>query len=173
MVWPNKKFRASGDESKLDREISFHVEEPTQANIAAGMTPEEARRRALVDFGGQEQVKQQIREVHISAMVDGLRSNLRSAMRFIRRSPSFAIAGVLTLALGIGANSAVFSAIDAILLRPLPFPHGDELVEALWDFDFRPVTYAGVLTLFVAANSILHSGCGASRVEPTDVLREV
>ena len=86
-------------------------------------------RRALLEFGGQEQVKQQVREVHVSVLVEGLRANLRAAWRFIRRSPSFAAAVVLTLALGIGANSAVFSAIDAILLRPLSFPHGDELVE--------------------------------------------
>lgn len=129
MTWPNRKFRDSGAENKIDREISFHIEELTQTNIAAGMNPTEARRRAVLDFGGEEQVKQQIREVHISAFADGVRSNLRSAARFIRRSPSFALAVMLTLALGIGANSAVFSAIDAILLRPLPFPHGDELVE--------------------------------------------
>jgi hypothetical protein len=79
----HRKFRASGDENKLDREIAFHVEELTQANLDAGMTPVEARRRALLDFGGQEQVKQQIREVHLSALVGGLRANLSSAMRFI------------------------------------------------------------------------------------------
>jgi putative ABC transport system permease protein len=118
MKWPNKKLRASEDEGKLDREIAFHVEELTAANVAAGMSQAEARRRALVEFGGQEQVKQQVREVHVSALVEGMRANLRAAWRFIRRSPSFAGAVVLTLALGIGANSAVFSAIDAILLRP-------------------------------------------------------
>ena len=93
------------------------------------MGPAEARRRALLEFGGQEQAKQQVREVHVSAVAEAMRANLRAAWRFIRRSPSFAAALVLTLALGIGANSAVFSAIDAILLRPLSFPHGDELVE--------------------------------------------
>ncbi len=128
MNWSTGKKDAS-DESGFDREISFHIEELTRANVAEGMSPEEARRHALLAFGGQEQVKQQIREVHISAFVDGVRANLRSAMRFIRRSPSFALAVVLTLALGIGANSAVFSAIDAVLLRPLSFPHGDELME--------------------------------------------
>jgi putative ABC transport system permease protein len=93
------------------------------------MDPAEARRRALLEFGGQEQVKQRMREVHLSAMMEALGSNLRSAMRFMRRYPSFAAIVVLTLGLGIGANSAVFSAIDAILLRPLAFPHGDELVQ--------------------------------------------
>ncbi len=128
MSWLKRKKDAF-DEGKFDCEISFHIEELTRANVAEGMTPEEARRSALLAFGGQEQVKQQIREVHLSSFLEAVRANLRSAMRFIRRSPSFAAAVVLTLALGIGANSAVFSAIDAVLLRPLSFPHGDELME--------------------------------------------
>ncbi len=81
-------------------------------------------------------MKQQMRDIHSSALHEGLCANWRSAMRFIRRSPSFAMAVILTLALGIGANSAVFSAIDAIVLRPLAFPHGDELVE-LHQHDFK------------------------------------
>jgi putative ABC transport system permease protein len=129
MMGRKRKSQGAGGEEKLDREISFHVEELTQANIAGGMDPAEARRRALLEFGGQEQVKQRMREVHLSAMMEALGSNLRSAMRFMRRYPSFAMIVVLTLGLGIGANSAVFSAIDAILLRPLSFPHGDELVQ--------------------------------------------
>jgi putative ABC transport system permease protein len=88
----------------------------------------EARRRVLLELGGTEQVKQRVREVHVSLWRERAVTNLRSAVRFVRRSPSFAVTVVLTLALGIGANSAVFSAIDAIVLRPLPFPHGDELV---------------------------------------------
>ncbi len=138
MNWLKKQLRKSGsdDERQFDREIAFHLEELTQANIACGMSPAEARRRAVLEFGGEEQMKQQMRDVHSSALLEGLRANLRSAMRFIRHSPSFAVAIILTLALGIGANSAVFSAIDAILLRPLPFPHGDELVE-VHQHDFK------------------------------------
>src|ERR1700733_13811835 len=105
MNWSNQKKREAGDEDKVDREIAFHIEELTQANIVAGMSPSEARRRALIDFGGLEQAKQQVREVHLSALVEGLRANLSSAMRFIRRYPSFAVVVVLTLGLGIGANS--------------------------------------------------------------------
>ncbi|MEO6804742.1 MAG: ABC transporter permease [Edaphobacter sp.] len=129
MSWFSDKSRKFDDEKKIDSEISFHVEEMTRANIVGGMTPVEARRRAVLDFGGAEQVKQQVREVYISAMMDGLRLNLRSAMCFIRKDPSFAVVVVLTLGLGIGANSAVFSAIDAILLRPLSYSHSGELVE--------------------------------------------
>ncbi len=149
MRWLKSIFRKTLPEETLDREIGFHLEELTQANIAKGMSPQAARRQALLEFGGRGQVKQQMWEAHSSAFVEGLLANLRSAMRFIRRSPSFAVAIILTLALGIGANSAVFSAIDAILLRPLPFPHGDELVE-LHQYDFKnknPETFVAPVRL--------------------------
>jgi len=113
----------------LDREISFHIEELTQANIAKGMTPSEARRQALIAFGGHEQTRQQIREVHSSAFFESLRFNLKAAIRFVRHAPSFSFAVILILAIAIGANSAVFSAIKAVILNPLPFPDGDQLVE--------------------------------------------
>jgi putative ABC transport system permease protein len=111
-----------------DGEIADHIERMVEANVACGMSPEEARRRALIDFGGREQVRQRVREVHLSALAEALRFHVRAAWRFLLKSPGFSLAVILTLALGIGANTAVFSAIDAIVLRPLPFPHGDELV---------------------------------------------
>lgn len=118
--------RASG--AQLDSELRFHINELTEANIAAGMSPEEARRRAMLEFGGREQVKEEVRDVYRLRILDSTIANLKSAFRFIRKSPSFSLTVMLTLALGIGANSAVFSAIDAILLRPLPFPDGDRLM---------------------------------------------
>jgi putative ABC transport system permease protein len=127
MSWMKRLFR-NRDES-VEREISFHIAEQVEAYIARGMSPQEARRQALLDFGGREQVKQSLREVHLSAVLEALKFNLRSAVRFIRRSPSFSLAVILTLALGIGANSAVFSAIDAVVWRPLPFPSGDQLIQ--------------------------------------------
>ena len=83
--------------------------------------------RALLD-SGREQVKQQLREVHSSRLLTSLGFNLKSAWRFARRAPSFSIAIILILAFAVGANSAVFSAMDAVLLRPLPFPDADELI---------------------------------------------
>lgn len=127
-------FRKRRPESEYDREIAFHVDQLTQAGIAEGLTPAEARRRALIEFGGREQVRQELREIHTSAFVESIVFNLRATVRFLRRSPSFAAAVILTLGLGIGANSAVFSAIDAVILRPLPYPGGDQLV-ALWQVD--------------------------------------
>jgi putative ABC transport system permease protein len=118
----------------MDREISHHIGELTEAYVAQGISREEALRRARLEFGGREQVKQTMREVHVSAWVETVLSNLRAAARFLRKSPSFSLIIIFTLALGIGANSAVFSAIDAVVLRPLPYPNGDQLV-ALSQYD--------------------------------------
>lgn len=125
--WKNP-FRRSGRDEALDREIAYHIDELTKANVAKGMSADEGRRQALIAFGGQEQIKQQLREVHTSAFLNSMAFNLKSAMRFLRRSTSFSAAVILILAIGIGANSAVFSAMDAVVLRPLPFPDADRLV---------------------------------------------
>ena len=117
------------DHAALDRELDFHIEELTQAHIASGMEPAEAARQALLAFGVREQMRQRLREVYLSSFVEAVRTNVRAAIRFIRHSPAFAFTVIATLALGIGANAAVFSAVNAVLLRPLAFPHGDELVE--------------------------------------------
>jgi putative ABC transport system permease protein len=116
-------------ESKLESEIRFHIDALTDENIATGMSPAEARRQAQLEFGGREQIKEELRDVYRVQILDAAKTNLKAAFRFLRKSPSFSIAVILTLALGIGANSAVFSAIDAILLKPLPFPDGDQLVK--------------------------------------------
>jgi len=128
MKWIDFFARKSKVEKDLDSEIRFHLESTIQQKIAAGSAPEAARREALLEFGGSEQVKEECRHVHRIASVENTLSNLKSAGRFIRKSPGFSLTVILTLALGIGANSAVFSAIDAILLRSLPFPNAAELV---------------------------------------------
>src|SRR5262245_13562905 len=118
-------------EAQLDLELQYHLDELTREFIDSGLPPEEARRRALIEFGGPAQIREELRDVHRLAILDASRRNFKAALRFIRRSPSFSMTVVLTLGLGIGANSAVFSAIDAILLRPLPFPDGDQLMKIL------------------------------------------
>ncbi len=147
MNWSRDK--SDKDNGQIDDEIAFHVDALTAKNVERGMSPDEARRQAMIAFGGTEQAKQQVREVHVWALRETVAANVRSAMRFVRRAPGFAAAVMVTLALGIGANSAVFSAVDAILLRPLPFPHGDELVR-LHQLDFRkkiPETFVAGLRL--------------------------
>ncbi len=111
-----------------EREIAFHVDEATETGIAQGLSPEAARRQALADFGGREQTRQSLRDLHSSRWLESLTFHGKAAIRFVRQAPAFSITAILTLALGIGANSAVFSLIDAVLLRPLPFPAGDRLM---------------------------------------------
>ncbi len=115
-------------ETELDSELAFHLQEVVDAKIAEGLSPQEARRQALLEFGGSEQVKEDCRDVHRITSLDNTLLNLKSAARFLRKSPGFSLTIILTLALGIGANSAVFSAVDAVILRALPYPRSDRLV---------------------------------------------
>ncbi len=126
MGWLKREH--SSKEDDFHRELQFHVESRAKELIDRGVPASEARRRAIIELGGEEQIAQQLREVHTIAVIDTLRANLRSGLRFMRRSPGFAAAVILTLALGIGANSAVFSAINAVLLQPLPYPNSDRLM---------------------------------------------
>jgi len=128
MNWLKSLVRKDSQEKEFDRELRFHIRELTQKNIDAGMRPGEAHRQAMLEFGGKEQMTERLREVHQFPVVETLAMNLRFAWRLVRKAPLFSLTIILTLALGIGANSAVFSAIDAVLLRSLSFPHGDELV---------------------------------------------
>jgi putative ABC transport system permease protein len=128
MAWFKSLRRKNPLEHELDRELRFHIEELAREKVAAGMTPQEAHRQAMLEFGGKEQVTEQLREVYRPPVIATMSANLRLAWRLMRRTPVLSATVILTLALGIGANSAVFSAIDAVLLRPLPFPHGDELM---------------------------------------------
>ena len=120
-------FQKRHRDEELEREIEFHIEELTQTNLANGMAPTEARRQAVIAFGGREQAKQGLRDVHSSPFVERVSFNMKAAIRFIRRAPSFSATVILILAIGIGTNSAVFSAIDAVILRPPPSLMGTNL----------------------------------------------
>src|SRR6266446_10642421 len=128
MNWWKSLFRKGVLDAQLDTELRFHIEKLVNDYIAEGMGPEEARRQAVLEFGGREQLKEELRDVYRVRVIESTLANFKSAVRFIRKSPTFSATVILTLALGIGANSAVFSAIDAILLKPLPFPDADQLM---------------------------------------------
>ncbi|HKW11952.1 MAG TPA: ABC transporter permease, partial [Gemmatimonadaceae bacterium] len=118
-------------ERELDEELRFHLEMETEKNLRAGMSPAEARRRALRDFGGVEPTKEAHRDVR-GRWIEELVADTRYALRTLRRAPVLAGAAILTLALGIGANTTIFSAVNAEILRPLPFANPGRLV-MLWE----------------------------------------
>lgn len=118
-------------ERELETELQAWVDQLTEEKIRAGMSPEEARRLALAETGGFDQVKERVRDERRSAVLETMLRDAAYALRSLRRSRGFATVAILTLALGIGATTAIFSAVHAVLLRPLPYPDADRLM-VLW-----------------------------------------
>ena len=112
----------------VDDELAFHIEQSTKINIAAGISPEEAHRLARVEFGGVERMREQCNEQRPGWWIGTIVQDVRYAMRGFRRNPLFAVTVLATLMLGIGATTAVFSVVDRILFRPLPYAHDDRIV---------------------------------------------
>jgi predicted permease len=121
-------LRKSRIEKELDVELQDHIERQTQQNIRLGMSPDEARLAARKAFGGVEQAKEVSRDVRGLRWVVELRQDLRYASRMLVKYPGFSLATVITLALGIGANTAIFSVVNALLLKPLAYPRSERIV---------------------------------------------
>ena len=118
-------------ESGLDEEIRFHIDAQIQKNLKAGLSPEEARRQALIKFGGVERAREGTRDQFRFRLVEDFFRDLRYAGRSLRRAPAFTIVATVTLAFGIGASAAMFSVVNGVLLRPLPYPEQDRLIDVV------------------------------------------
>jgi predicted permease len=129
-------------ERDLDAEVRSHLELLTEENRKQGMGPEAARRTAAIEFGGLKQVKEQVRRVLTGAWFDTLLEDLRFGFRMLWRTPTFTVVAVLTLALGIGANAAIFSVVEGVVLAPLPYDQPNRIL-TVWlnNFALKSLTY--------------------------------
>jgi len=127
-----QRFRPSQNLQELDEEIQSHLRMEEHENLETGLSPDEARHRAIQQFGNVTLAKERSKDMWQWTSVEAFLQDLRFGLRQLRKNPGFAAVAILTLALGIGANSAMFSAIDNVLLKPLAFPQPDRLVN-LWE----------------------------------------
>ena len=122
-------FRRSVTERELNTEIGFHIEQEAARYRSAGMAPDDALRRARLAFGGAESVREEHRDARGTRWIEDALADTRFGLRALLRNPVLATTAIITLALGIGANTAIFSVVNAVILRPLPFPGSDRLVK--------------------------------------------
>ncbi len=124
--------RGGATNRDLEEEIRFHIELETKKNIALGMCPSDAHREAMIQFGGVQRAREEHIDVRGARWLEEFVGDTRYALRAFLRNPILSLAGIITLALGVGANTAIFSAVNAVVLRPLPFPESGRLL-MLWE----------------------------------------
>ncbi len=128
MNWWQRLWRKREQEKRLEQELRFHLDSRVADNLRTGMNEAEARRRASLEFGAMESVKEECREARGTMWLDSAWQDLRFSLRTLRKTPAFTLAAIATLALGIGVNTAIFSVTNAALLRTLPVPDPQQLV---------------------------------------------
>jgi predicted permease len=125
-------IRREALEREMNREMQFHLDMAAQRNAERGMRPEMAKREAQLAFGSTEQFKESGREAYRARTAENVAADVRFALRSMRRAPAFTVAAIVTVALGIGASTAMFTVVNAVLLRPLPIPEPDDFVYVGW-----------------------------------------
>ncbi len=165
-VWRRLRSLAGrqGLEDRLDDEIRFHVEQQTEKNRRAGMAPDEARRQALIRFGGVEQMREGTRDVFRAARIEHLVRDVRYGLRSLRRHAAFSAMAVLSLAIGIGANAAIFGVVRAVLFPDSPLVHPETLVniyETERGLGFGPLSHPNIEDLRKGTTDVF-SGIAAS-----------
>ena len=127
-LWRNL-FHKDRVDQEVSEELQAYLDMLTEAKLKQGLSPREARRSALLDVGGVEQVEESVREIRMGQFIETTWRDVRLGVRTLVHSPIFTVVTVLSLALGIGANTAIFSVVNGLLLRPLPYPESEQLVD--------------------------------------------
>src|SRR5215212_6169604 len=127
-LWRNL-FHKDRVDQEFTEEVQAYLDLLTEAKIKQGLTPQQARRNALLELGGVEQVQEKVREIRMGQFIETVWRDVRGGVRVLVHSPIFTAVTVLSLALGIGANTAIFSVVNGLLLRPLPYPESERIVD--------------------------------------------